>query len=671
MDEGAPETLSGESVAVSKEQPQSPAPPMLETEFVRDALERLCEGLGTREPFLLVTGEAGTGKTTLVRAAIERWGERATVAWVADPAMSRAELLEEIVRRFGAAPPAGASKPQLLASLEQAIAAAKSENRVPVVVIDDAHEIPAELLGELRLLGNVSEQAGGPLEIVLAGLPALEARLDDPKLAALRQRVAVQIVTEPLSSHQTRRFVVEVVAAGEKDPQSLFPKKTCRELHAYSGGVPRTLGTLADEALRLARKAGEAQVSLARVAEAAETLGLEAPAPSAPRDAAPAVAPEAGERLKAAAVSERRGTESGEAKQGGAAASTSKPAAGEPASRRAPESPVAAGAKEAAEAAPRPERRVADMPHGARAADGDPMEELKPPGDPKKVSEWVGKFISPEEPRFGDLIGTGQLAVFADADSGFGLEAEAMSDEMLARIRKRRGRVLPRYRRGRRRSPEWLGTVALVLVIIAALVTIAGPTKRMVVAGMNAMSAAAEQSAKERAEKQAAEVAEEETARQAQAEADGKKASEEATKQEAAPPMRTAQAQESRPAARPKAAAPEPYAPSAARSAPAPTPAPASTTAPASMTAQTDPNQLWALDVGTFADVGDAGLDRDRIVEATGLRGWLVRGSGGYRVVLGIYSTRERAEHGANLLLGGNLVHTATVIPLPPRSQRQ
>jgi len=621
---------------VSKDQTPSPAPAphILETDSVRDALERLCDGLGAREPFLIVTGEAGTGKTTLVRAAIERWGERATVAFVADPAMSRTELLEEIVRRFGGEPPAGASKPQLIASLEAAIRAAKQDGRVPVVVIDDAHEIPAELLGELRLLGNVSAQAGGPLEIVLVGLPALEARLADPALEALRQRVAAHVVTAPLSSHQARRFVHEVAAAGEKDPQSLFPKKACRELHAWSGGVPRTLGTLAAEALRLARRADDAAVTPAHVAEAAAEMGLSLRA-GADGGAAPAA---------------RFATGAAPRTDGGARAAAPQ---ARPAGNPAPSGPRQTGAG----AAP-VERRSADRPHAPRPA-GDPQDELKPPGDPKKVSDWVGKFISPEEPRFGDLIGTSQLAAFADADSGFGADTEPIPDELLAKLRRRRGRVLPRYRRGRRRQPEWLGTAALILVIIAALVTIAGPAKRMVAAGLSAMSAAAERSEEERAARAAAEAAADSLAAAGAAEEAQKPAP---AKREKPAPSRTKRRSE--PAqpepVRQKPAPPEPYVPPAGRVPSIAVPA-----------AQTKPDQLWALDVGTHPDAGMAGMDRERLVEATGLKGWLVRAANGYRVVLGSYSTRERAERGANLLLGGNLVEQAAVIPLPPRSVRQ
>src|SRR5439155_6311220 len=103
----------------------------------RDCLARLDHALGAREPILLVTGPAGTGKTTLVLAAAERWGERACVAYLRNPTLTRLEFVEEIARRFGADPTAAASKPQLLAILEQALGAEAARDRVPVLVIEN------------------------------------------------------------------------------------------------------------------------------------------------------------------------------------------------------------------------------------------------------------------------------------------------------------------------------------------------------------------------------------------------------------------------------------------------------------------------------------------------------------------------------------------------------
>jgi type II secretory pathway predicted ATPase ExeA len=605
---------------------------VLETECVALALERLANGLGAREPFQLVTGEPGTGKTTLLRAAIARWGANATVAFVANPAMNRIELLEEIVRRFGVEPAAGATKPQLLANLETAIADAKAHGCVPVIVIDDAHEASPELLGELRLLVNASAQAGGPLEIVLAGLGPLETRLAEPAFAALRQRVAVHVVTQAFSQPESRRYVHEIVAATEPDPAGVFPKKACREIHAFAAGMPRAIQTLAAEAQRRATMAGEFAVSPAHVREAAAALGF-------------AGAESAADTLE---------TEPAE------------PSAQATAPHPAPAAPVPGRVEVAGETpTARREPRVAAL---AGSADDAPIlrpeiaagEELKPPGDPVKVTDWVGRFISPGEPRFGDLIGTGQLSAFVEED----WPAEAVpADAEGAKPAPKRRKLGRKLRRGtvRPQRPEWLGTLALVLVIFAALVVLAGPTKRMIASGMNAMSAAAEKGAPgvESPADDAAAVPTPEEVTDAPATAkNGAVAEVNRSTQRAGGSLAAA--------SKVSVQAPPKPAPSTSPVARSETPASQSTANPA---------EKWALDVGTYIDPGAADMDRERLRDGTGLNAWIVRGTSGgaptYKVVLGTYSSHERAEISASMLLERNLVSEANVIPLPPKSQRQ
>jgi general secretion pathway protein A len=132
---------------------------ILPTDAYRGALKRLGDGLGDREPFLLVTGEPGTGKTTLVLEAVSQWDTRVAAAFVSNPALTRTELLEEIARRFGAEPPADATKPLLLARLERAFAELAEGDRIPVIVVEDAHLLAAELLEELRLLTTTQARA--------------------------------------------------------------------------------------------------------------------------------------------------------------------------------------------------------------------------------------------------------------------------------------------------------------------------------------------------------------------------------------------------------------------------------------------------------------------------------------------------------------------------------
>lgn len=227
----------------------------LETLAVGEALRRLDDGLGAREPFLLVTGDPGTGKTALANRAIARWGPRITSAKLALPLRTGIELLEEILRGFGVEPRDGASRAKLVTGFDGTLAKIAARGQVAVIVVDDAHQLSPELLEELRLLVCAAQQAGNPLEVLLLGLPALEGTLDDPALAALRQRVAVRAQLAPLSAGETRRYIRHRVASAGNGT-NLFPRRTCVEIAAQARGVPRQINVLAAAALRLARASG-------------------------------------------------------------------------------------------------------------------------------------------------------------------------------------------------------------------------------------------------------------------------------------------------------------------------------------------------------------------------------------------------------------------------------
>lgn len=258
--------------------PDGPRQSFLEICEAGEALRRLEHGLGVREPFLLVTGEPGTGKTALAHEAIARWESRVTVAFLAYPALTGGELLEEIVLRFGGQPADGASRPKLVACLERSLADIAGSGRVAMIVVDDAHRLAPELLEELRLLVNAARQAGQPLEVLLLGLPSLETGLDEPALAALRQRISVRARLEPLSEGETRRYLRHRAGAAGGDGASLFPRRTCADIAALSGGVPRRINALAAAALRLARESGEATVQPQHVTAAAAELSGVMPA---------------------------------------------------------------------------------------------------------------------------------------------------------------------------------------------------------------------------------------------------------------------------------------------------------------------------------------------------------------------------------------------------------
>ena len=257
--------------------PGSSRESFLETVPGRDILGRLNDGLGAREPFLLLTGDAGTGKTALVHEAIARWGARASVAFIAYPALSGSELLQEVLLRLGADVPDGAGRPRLLAAFERTLADIAARGQVAVLVVDDAHALSPAVLEELRLLANAAQGAGQPFEVLLAGLPALEATLETPEMGALRQRLSLRAKLAPLSVGETRRYVRHRCDAAGADGRELFPRTTCLDLAALSGGVPRQINTLAAEALRLARAANESVVRSEHVQAAAEHMRGVAP----------------------------------------------------------------------------------------------------------------------------------------------------------------------------------------------------------------------------------------------------------------------------------------------------------------------------------------------------------------------------------------------------------
>jgi MSHA biogenesis protein MshM len=287
---------------VTSESPFSPVftrAAFLETVGGGEVLRRLDSGLGAREPFLLLTGEAGTGKTTLVHEAIARWDSRVTVALLAYPTLTEQELLEEIVLRFGGEPADGASRPRLMACLERCLTDIADRGQTAMIVVDDAQRVPPPSLGELCRLVNAIQQARLPLEVLLVGSAELEALVEGPTLAALRERLSVRAKLEPLSSGETRRYLRHRTSVIGEDGAALFPRKTCLEIAAMTGGVPRRINALAGEALRIARDAGGRTITADHLRAATDTLAgtIKARAADEPDDEERAPSPNATDAL--------------------------------------------------------------------------------------------------------------------------------------------------------------------------------------------------------------------------------------------------------------------------------------------------------------------------------------------------------------------------------------
>ncbi len=231
----------------------NPRSPFLTTAPALDALARLDHGLGARKPLVLLTGEAGMGKTMLAREAIRRWSERATVVLLSDPHLEAASLPATLLALFGGSPKPGTSPLAFHERLLELLANVTAGGRVAVLVVDDAHTLSDHVLIELQRVADKAAQRQCPLEVLLVGLPALLARLDDPSLAAVREQVAARIALAPLSSHDTRRYLLQHPTESGASGAGLFSRKACRDIHAAARGVPRDIEAIASEAARRAR----------------------------------------------------------------------------------------------------------------------------------------------------------------------------------------------------------------------------------------------------------------------------------------------------------------------------------------------------------------------------------------------------------------------------------
>jgi len=238
----------------------------------REALDSLHHAIATAKPVTLLLGEAGTGKTTIIRAAIERQRDRAHCVCLQNPALTRVELVQMIAAKFELSSRAQRSKTDLLLELEALLARRIETQERTVLVVDEAQNLSAELLEELRLLTNIEIGQQKPLALVLAGQPELAKRLNEPAWQHLKQRIALRCELRPLTLHESALYVAGRIAAAGGNPAKLFTRDAVTLLYRYSGGIARIINVIADNALLGAYAAGLPTVTSHIVVEVCKDL---------------------------------------------------------------------------------------------------------------------------------------------------------------------------------------------------------------------------------------------------------------------------------------------------------------------------------------------------------------------------------------------------------------
>ena len=216
----------------------------------REALANLEYGLSSAKAITVVVGEAGTGKTTLPRAALESERCRRVKAIVLDnPTLTREEFVEILAARFQLGPAAAASKAVLLDALEAELRARRAREEITALIVDEAQSLSDELLEEVRLLANIETPTEKLLPLVLAGQPELAVRLNESGLRQLKQRVALRCEVAPLDLGDTAAYIVSRIRTAGGNTTKLFTREAVTLIHEFSRGIPRVINVMCDNAL--------------------------------------------------------------------------------------------------------------------------------------------------------------------------------------------------------------------------------------------------------------------------------------------------------------------------------------------------------------------------------------------------------------------------------------
>ena len=253
-----------------------------------EALTMLEYGTSRRNGLTLLTGEAGTGKTTLVYAALERQrAENALHVFLTNPALTRDEFFDFLARGFGLSAEAHTSKSRFLIELSASLAERSAAGGAAALIVDEAQCLSDALLEEIRLLGNIETTKEKLLSIILIGQPELGDRLNASALRQLKQRVALRCTLAALDLAETTAYITTRIRVAGGDAAAIVGRSAIEAIYAASAGIPRTISVICENALINGFALGQRPIGSDVIAEVCRDYAIGLPTQPAQSTAVP------------------------------------------------------------------------------------------------------------------------------------------------------------------------------------------------------------------------------------------------------------------------------------------------------------------------------------------------------------------------------------------------
>jgi putative secretion ATPase (PEP-CTERM system associated) len=243
----------------------------------REALSHLRYGIEGHAGFIVVTGEIGCGKTTMLQTVLRSLDKKTSIARLMNTMLDSRELLQAIMLDFGLEPRPEATKPYLVRELARFLVDQRNNGRLSLLVIDEAQNLSVQALEEVRMLSNLETEKSKLIHIILVGQPNLRDMLASSKLEQLRQRVTVSYHLNPLTADDTHAYVNHRLKHASIGAPLTFPRPVSDVIHEYSRGIARMINVIADAVLLYGYGADKHAIDVTLAREVLSELGLAEP----------------------------------------------------------------------------------------------------------------------------------------------------------------------------------------------------------------------------------------------------------------------------------------------------------------------------------------------------------------------------------------------------------